>query len=128
MATTTQSKKARGRVLQKEIVKRILKTFPQLTDRDVKSTSMGKPGEDVELSQRAAELFPYSVEAKNQEAIRIWDAIRQAESQNRGLTPLVVFKRNRSDLYCTMRFDDLLYLLKELNKLEHLAELEEENG
>lgn len=109
----TSSAKNKGRRLQKYVVDKILDTFPWLTSRDVKSTSMGKSGEDVELSEAASKVFPFSVEAKNVEKLNIWQAIEQAEGNNRELIPLVVFKRNRSDVYCTLKLDDLMNLLKE---------------
>lgn len=110
---STASRKQKGRKLQKIIVEKILGLFPTtLTNRDVKSASMGKPGEDVELSEKASKLFPFSVEAKWHEKLNIWDALEQAESQNRKLRPLVVFKRNRSEVYCSLKLDDFLEILR----------------
>ena len=77
---------------------------------------MGKSGEDVELSEAASKVFPFSVEAKNVEKLNIWQAIEQAEGNNRELIPLVVFKRNRSDVYCAMKLDDLMNLLKKVEE------------
>ncbi len=74
---------------------------------------MGVSGEDVQLSEAAVKKFPFSVEAKNTEKLNIWAALEQSETDNRDLTPLVVFKRNRSEVFCAMKFDDLLKLLKD---------------
>lgn len=112
-----QSAKAKGRRLQQYIAKKIIEFFPHLTDRDVKSTSMGAQGEDVQLSEAAVAVFPFSTEAKNQESLNIWKALEQSDSQNRNLKPLVVFKRNRSDVYCAMKFDDLMEILREQHEL-----------
>ena len=114
MAKTVQSRKEKGRRLQKEVVKRILKTFPELTERDVVSTSIGVPGKDVMLSEAAIKKFPFAVECKNQEKIAIWSALKQAERDNRDsdLFTALIFKRNKSDVYCVLKFDDLLRILK----------------
>jgi hypothetical protein len=109
--STTASKKAKGRRLQQYIVDKLLEKFPELTERDIRSTSMGKSGEDIELSEVASKSFPFSVEAKNQESLNIWAALEQAEGQNRELKPLVVFKRNRTEVYCALKFEDLIQLL-----------------
>jgi hypothetical protein len=89
-----QSAKAKGRRLQQKVVADILEAFPSLTEDDVRSTSMGAGGEDVLLSSAAQELFPYSVEAKNQERVNVWSAIAQARANCHARTPLVVFKKN----------------------------------
>ena len=47
---------------------------------------MGAQGEDILLSAQAIKHFPYSVEAKNQESIQIWKAIKQAEENAKDLT------------------------------------------
>lgn len=74
---------------------------------------MGCPGEDVKLSEEATKLFPFSVECKNCEKLQIWKALEQAESENRELSPLLVFKRNRSETYVAMKFDDFINLIKD---------------
>ena len=58
--------KAKGRRFQQQIAADILAAFPNLGEDDVRSTSMGASGEDIQLSTSARTLFPYSVEAKNQ--------------------------------------------------------------
>ena len=107
----TQSAKNKGRRLQQAIVKAILNKFPELTENDVQSISMGKSGMDVELSEAARKKFPFAVEAKNTERLNIWSAIEQAEGSNRDLTPLVIFKRNRSNTYVTLKLEDFMELI-----------------
>jgi len=107
----TSSMKNKGRRLQQSIVKIILDKFSKLTKNDVRSISMGKSGMDIELSEAARKKFPYAVEAKNTERLNIWSAIEQAESANRDLTPIVVFKRNRSEIYVTLKLDDFMELV-----------------
>ena len=59
-----QSAKAKGRKLQQVVRDGVLKRFPSLEPDDVRSTSMGAGGEDVQLSPVARRLFPYQVECK----------------------------------------------------------------
>ena len=96
----TQSAKAKGRRLQQWVKKTILKHFKGLTPRDVQSTSMGAQGEDIKLSGRAAERFPYSVECKNQEAsAAIYNWYNQAAKEARkwdAIEPLLVIKKNHA--------------------------------
>ena len=106
------SAKAKGRRLQDHVRKRVLETFTQLEEDDVKTAIMGESGEDLHLSPAARKLFPFSVECKNQESIQIWKALEQAALNAKGgSTPLVVFKRNRSKEYVALEFEHLLTLL-----------------
>jgi len=117
MATTTASRKQKGRKLQQFVRDKVLEQYPSLTERDVKSTPMGCSGEDVMLSEAAVKLFPYSVEAKNVEKLNIWSALTQSESNNRELEPLLVFKRNHSKTYVALEFDYFMALLKRLDEV-----------
>ncbi len=67
----TSSCKAKGRNLQKWVRDLILESFPSLEADDVRSTSMGAGGEDVQLSPAARKLFPYSLECKNVEKLNV---------------------------------------------------------
>ena len=91
----TATRKAKGKRLQKHICNLILKYFPILSDKDVISIRMGRPGEDVQLSNKAKKVFPYSIECKNQERMKyLWDAYEQAINNSKNLEPLVVLKIN----------------------------------
>jgi hypothetical protein len=86
----------------------ILKHFKGLTDRDVRSTSMGDTGSDIKLSEKAFNLFPYDVECKNQERLNIWQAYEQSCVRTVG-EPLVIIKRNKSR---TLAVVDAEYFVK----------------
>ena len=91
----TATRKAKGKRLQKHMCNLILKYFPILSDKDVISIRMGRPGEDVQLSNKAKKVFPYSIECKNQERMKyLWDAYEQAINNSKNLKPLVVLKIN----------------------------------
>ena len=108
----TASAKAKGRRLQQHVVKRILDTFPALSDKDVVSVPMGVNDADVRLSEAAQKVFNFAVECKNTERLNLWDSLKQCENDKRDGVPLFIFKRNRSDVYCVLKFDELLNLLR----------------
>lgn len=91
----TSSAKAKGRLLQKRVRDAILEAFPDLTDRDVKSTSMGASGVDVLLSEVAVHRFPYSIECKNRASMAIYDLWADTTDNVADSThPLLVVKAN----------------------------------
>ncbi len=117
----TSSAKAKGRRLQQYVAEKIKLTF-SLPDSDVKSIPMGSQGADVWLSDNAQTKFPFAVECKAQEKINIWEAFFQAQEHAnkhkvdlqtvRILRPIVVFTRNRDEVLCCIKFEDLLEILK----------------
>ena len=63
---------------------------------DLESRPMGSGGEDIIMGKQTRNIFPYSIECKNQEAVNVWKAYEQAQDNCKGYEPLVVIKRNRS--------------------------------
>lgn len=109
-----QSAKAKGRRLQQFVRDAVLKLFTSLTSDDVRSTGMGQSGVDVQLSQAAKKLFPYSVECKNKERMNIWRELEQAvENTEPDTKPLLVMTKNRTDTYAVIQFDHFMELLSE---------------
>ena len=108
-----RSAKNKGKRLQNQIRDLILEKFNQLEPDDVRSITMGDSGEDILLSPAARKLFPFSVECKNQEKLNIWSALEQAENNSNGHTPLLIFKRNRTETYAVLEVNKLLELLDE---------------
>ncbi len=88
-----QSAKAKGRNLQKWVRDKILATFPGLEQDDVRSTSMGAGGEDVQLSPAARELFPYQVECKSLAKVAVYNYYEQAKEHGYH-QPVVFVKQN----------------------------------
>lgn len=110
----TQSAKGKGRRHQQYVRDKLYETFKELEEGDIESTSMGAGGIDIKLSPKAKKLFPYSIECKNQETINVWQSFKQAESNCvAGTKPLLVFKRNRTEVYCMLKFDDFLELYQQ---------------
>ena len=115
MPLKTQSCKGKGRRLQQSVARDIIEAFDDLKPDDVRSTSMGAGGEDVQMSTAARRQMPYSIECKNTERLNIWNAIEQCRSNApQAATPLVVFKRNRSETYAVVPWAHLVRLRKRL--------------
>jgi hypothetical protein len=112
----TQSAKAKGRRLQQKVVKMILETFPHLSTRDVRSTSMGNQGVDVQLSDAAHLVMPYSIECKNVERNKgLTDMYLQAQANTDSddSTPLLVISCNNAPTLAILALKDLLTLRKD---------------
>tara|TARA_R100000541_G_scaffold16235_1_gene25833 strand:+ start:9772 stop:10128 length:357 start_codon:yes stop_codon:yes gene_type:complete len=94
---TTASGKAKGRKHQQWTRDQILALHPTaLLPDDVKSTSMGAGGEDVQLSPAARRLFPYSVECKAHKSFAFYKIMEQAAANSpKGSEPLVIIKGDR---------------------------------
>ena len=89
----TQSAKAKGRRFQQWVRDKLIEQLG-VHPEDVESRSMGAGGEDLIMARAARQKFPYSIECKNQEALNIWKAYKQAEENCKGYEPLAVIKRN----------------------------------
>lgn len=90
------SSKAKGRKLQSWVRDLILDLLPELEPDDVKSTSMGAQGEDVQLSPAARKLLPVSIECKSYKEMALYKWYDQAtQNSPKGMEPLVVVKMDR---------------------------------
>lgn len=101
------SAKAKGRLLQNVVRDKILDMYPQLEpETDVRSALMGETGEDVKLSKKARQLFPYSVECKSLKTISVFRHYEQCTKNcPQGATPLVVIKENRKKPLAVVDFE-----------------------
>jgi hypothetical protein len=113
----TATRKAKGKRLQKYVGNLILKFFPILSEKDVISIRMGRPGEDVQLSDKAKKIFPYSIECKNQERMKyLWEAYEQAISNSKNLEPLVIIKINKKKPLVVIDAEYFIKLQSEIKK------------
>lgn len=91
--------------------------FASLRPGDIKPAIMGESGVDIILSPHAKDLIPFDLEAKNQERLNIWEALKQARANaQEGRIPAVVFSRNREADYIALPFDAFLLLLPDVPK------------
>lgn len=89
------SAKAKGRKLQQWVRDLILSKHRSLEPDDVRSTSMGAGGEDVQLSPAARKLVPLSIECKNLASMAFYKWYDQAWiNAPKGTEPIVVAKAN----------------------------------
>ena len=73
----TQSAKAKGRKLQQWVRDQIIEQL-EVHPEDIASRSMGAGGEDLIMGRAARQKFPFSVECKNVEKLKVWEAYEQA--------------------------------------------------
>lgn len=85
-----QSAKAKGRKLQQLVRDIILAKFPELNKDDVRSTSMGAPGEDIQLSQAARRLLPIQIECKNKAKMAVHTLYEEAKDHGEHIPVLIV--------------------------------------
>ena len=108
-----RSAKAKGRRLQNTVRDELRQAFPMLENDDIKSQTMGMPGEDIVLSPAAKKKICYSFECKNVEKLNVWATIKQAEDNSEDRYPVVVIKRNGTKIYAVLEFDQLINLIGE---------------
>ena len=109
-----QSAKAKGRNLQKWTRDLILEHYPDLEPDDVRSTSMGAGGEDLQLSPAARRKFSFSVECKNVERLNVYDAYDQACANSGDHEPLLIMKKNRKKPLVVMDAEAFIKLTTKL--------------
>ena len=89
----TQSKKSKGRRLQKWVREQLIEKL-NIHEEDIESRSMGAGGEDLIMARAARKKFPYSIECKNQETLNVWKSYQQATENSGDYEPVVFIKRN----------------------------------
>ena len=89
----TSSAKAKGRKLQQWFANLLVEKL-NLDEEDIESRPMGSQGEDIILGKQSRQIFPYSVECKNQEKVNVWAAYEQSTANCGKYEPVVVIKKN----------------------------------
>ena len=101
------------RVFNKLVRDKILDAFPRLEPDDVKSTSMGASGEDIQLSPAARRWFPFSTECKSRATVSVYAWYQQAKTNSpTGMEPLLVIKQNNSKPLVVIDLDSFMELVK----------------
>lgn len=109
----TSSAKAKGRRLQQYVRDTIYLAFAVhgVKEEDVRSTSMGAQGSDIQLSSRAFEVFPYAVECKAQEGYKkLYDAYVQAKAGTG--EPVVIIRSNKNSALAVIDFHHFISLVE----------------
>lgn len=107
------SAKAKGRRHQQDVCKKLLEVSHGLEPDDIRSASMGAPGEDILFSPAARRQFPFSIECKNVEKLSIWSCIDQSRANcPDGATEMVVFTKNHENPFVALPFEKFLEIYK----------------
>lgn len=107
---TVAARKNKGRKLQQLVRDKILENYPTLDDTQVRSTSMGAGGEDVQLSREARDLFPYSVECKRYKNFAIYTPYEQCQNNAGKHEPLLVIQGDRKKPLAIIDLDHFFFL------------------
>jgi hypothetical protein len=109
----TRAAKAKGRGGQNEIRDMLLKTFPEFEPDDIKSTTMGDTGEDIQLSPAARKKMPISIEVKRRKSgmKTAYDYLQQAGNHGKG-EPVVFFRADRQPWITMISVEHYMELLR----------------
>jgi len=113
----TRAAKAKGRGGQQEVRDRLLETFPEFENDDIKSTTMGDGGEDIQLSPSARKTLPISIEVKRRKSgmKTAYSYIDQAGKHGKG-EPVVFYRSDRQPWIVMVGMDHYMELLRNWKK------------
>ena len=123
VATTPQSRKAKGREIQK-LIANIIKLKFGFPNEDAVSTAMGQQGCDIKLSNAARNALPFGIECKCTESINVWAAWTQAteNAKKESLFPLLFIKKARFKPIMVIDAELGLSLLSENSQLKKIVQ------
>tara|TARA_B100001093_G_C26819653_1_gene1011347 strand:+ start:2014 stop:2364 length:351 start_codon:yes stop_codon:yes gene_type:complete len=105
--------KAKGRLGQQEIRDKLLEIFPEFEPDDIKSTTMGDTGCDVQLSPAAQKKIPLSIEVKRRkdDLKTVYKYLQQASNHDKG-EPVVFYRSDRKPWVVMVGLDHYMELIK----------------
>lgn len=116
---TPQSAKAKGRRLQQEVARIMLKLDPDLHPDDIVSRSMGASGEDIMLSPAARMTYPVSIECKSKAKFAGYTIMDQAKANcPKDMEPVAVVKADRRKPLVMVDAEHYFELHSYIRKLE----------
>lgn len=119
----TSSAKAKGRGLQqlaRDGFLAIGRLFGLEPD-DVKSTTMGETGVDIQFSPAARRLLgPLAVECKCRETLVVPTVFWEHAAKYPNQTPLLIHRRNRTEALVTIKFEYFLEILQKMTTCKTL--------
>ena len=109
--------KAKGRTGQQEVRDKLLETFPEFEPDDIKSTTMGDSGEDIQLSPAARKAMPITIEVKRRKSgfKTAYGYIDQASNHAKG-EPVVFYRSDRQQWIVMISIDHYMELLRNWKK------------
>lgn len=87
------SAKNKGRLFQQEI-RKLLIDILGIDEQDIKNTSSGCGGEDLQLAKAARDKFPFQIECKSLSSIAVYKYYEQCKHHG-DHEPIVFIKANR---------------------------------
>lgn len=108
--------KQKGRLHQQYVRDKILYHNPELSSDDVRSTSMGAGGEDVQLSSQARVMFPYQIECKSKATYSVYKDYQQACAHGE-CEPLLIIKANHKKPLAIIDAEHFISLVRTLHDL-----------
>jgi|TARA_R100000900_G_C3292633_1_gene156061 hypothetical protein len=113
----TRAAKAKGRVGQNEIRDKLLETFPEFEPDDIRSTTMGDTGEDIQLSPAARKKLPITIEVKRRKTglKTVYGYLDQATNHGKG-DPIVFYRSDRNPWIVITELDHYMELLRNWKK------------
>jgi hypothetical protein len=111
---TPASKKAKGRTFQNWVRDKLFEAFKNfgLRAEDIKGTSMGVSGEDLQFSPFARDLIGISVECKSHKSFAVYKIYEQCVTNAKGNEPVVFIKQNNSKPLALVDANHYISLLK----------------
>jgi Holliday junction resolvase len=107
----------KGKVFERQVAKTLNKVFDADVRRTPQSGGLSIKGDLIQLSGILSE---FHWECKNQEKLNIWNSLKQAiKDRPINKIPVVVFTKNFEEEFVSMRFNDFLNLLKELDEFRN---------
>ena len=109
--------KAKGRTGQQEVRDKLLETFPEFEPDDIKSTTMGDSGEDIQLSPAARKAMRITIEVKRRKSgfKTAYGYIDQASNHAKG-EPVVFYRSDRQPWIVMISIDHYMELLRNWKK------------
>ena len=123
MSISISARKQKGRLLQQLVCSKVSKLIGMSygPDEPIFSRPMGNQGCDVGLVGEARKAFPFSVECKRQEKLRIPKWIKQCkDNQIENTAWLLVSKRSREKPIAIIALDQFFHLLEQIDSIKIL--------
>ena len=107
-----QSRRAKGKKLQRIVRDKLLNAFPHLHNADIKVAKNGQQGEDLKLSRIARRLIPYQWECKNQEKFSTLYSFYDQGCRHGKYEPVLIIKQNTRRALAVIDLDQFIDLIK----------------
>ena len=115
-----RSAKAKGKLLEKEVKKKIQEAF-NLSNDDIRVNIGSETGADIKLSAKAKVKFPFSLECKRRARFdTLYGFYEQAKKHYPELIPAIVLRADYKEPLIVMNFDYFLTLIS--NKIIKIKE------